>query len=370
MFVLLALLGTTLVHAGGPPYFVTKASDSGEVGTFRHALESGATLIKFQGVGDISIGSTLVYESEDPLTIQGSGQTIIATDDFTLFSVRNGADLSISKLSFQGVGGFSKSIPGTGKGIFVDVPIVRTGTVHVDLTDVSVSEVAYHGIHVSDCTLVGDTCGNGNGGEGDGSTASVDMSLKRVTVYRAGYGKFDGDGVRVDERGEGDIVFDVKDSSFVQAGADGIELDEGGPGDVHVTMSSTLLEENGGYCLTEPPIVCPDPDGTEECCDDDEVDLDDGFDIDEAGEGSLFATIRNSDAIRNEDEGFDFDEEGAGDIVATFTSVTADGNKDEGIKCSEENEGNVDVKLFSCTVINTRDNDGIELESEDEGGSL
>jgi hypothetical protein len=143
---------------------------------------------------------------------KGFGQMIIADGDFTLLSITNGADLSISNLSFKGIGGFSGTAKkGDGKGIFVDVPQGRTGTVHLDLKDVSVSGVAYHGAHVSDCTLEGDVCGASGGGEGIGSSASVEANLKRVSVSNVGYGKLlrkfgSGKGDRVED----DVISDAR----------------------------------------------------------------------------------------------------------------------------------------------------------------
>jgi hypothetical protein len=162
----------------------------------------------------------------------------------------------------------------------------------------------------------------------------------------------------------------VFDSSFLDVGADGIELDEGGAGNVIVRMEKTTLEHNGGYCLVEGDIcvegIMPLHHPFDNlCCNEGELDLDDGFDIDEAGEGSVQVIIKDSDAIDNKDEGFDFDEEGSGDIVGTFISVTAKGNEDEGIKCSEAGKGDVDIVLTACTVINNLSNDRMEFESED-----
>lgn len=189
MLVLVVALGTLVAatHAAGPPVFVTNGDDDGE-GSLRAALlaSGSTTLIKFdQSVADITIRDTLVYSGEGPLTIQGSGQTIVADDDFTLLSATEGAALSISKVSFRGIGGFSASSQGSGKGIFVNVPEDRSGTVHLELDDVSVSDVAYHGIHVSDCDIE-NGCGNGSGGIGNGSPASIDVSVKRVTVSGVG----------------------------------------------------------------------------------------------------------------------------------------------------------------------------------------
>jgi hypothetical protein len=97
--------------------------------------------------------------------------------------------------------------------------------------NVTVTGTAGHGIHVSDCTLA-DECGGGSGGAGEGSPASISLTLTGVTVIDTAYGRFDADGVRVDERGEGSIDFVATSSVFSGIGADGIELDEGQDGDV------------------------------------------------------------------------------------------------------------------------------------------
>jgi hypothetical protein len=37
----------------------------------------------------------------------------------------------------------------------------------------------------------------------------VEANLKRVSISNVGYGKFDADGIRIDEQGDGDIIFKV-----------------------------------------------------------------------------------------------------------------------------------------------------------------
>ena len=120
-----------------------------------------------------------------------------------ILQITNGADLTISNLSFDG---------GGGKGIFVNVPDTREGVVSVRLSDVSVSGVGNHGVYVSDCTL-GDDCGGG----GDGSPASIHVHLTNVLIDGVGNGKADADGVRVDDRNDGDISLSVTNSTFTYA---------------------------------------------------------------------------------------------------------------------------------------------------------
>lgn len=190
---------------------VTNGNDSGE-GSLRAAIEDPDTTsikIDIKGEGIINIDSSLVYAGDGPLTITGDDKgkrPTIKGGDFDLLKVTS--DLTVENVDFQGPGGFSinsrsgEAIPG--KGIYVDIPDDATGVIKVELKDVQVSDVANHGVHISDCDT--ETCGNGNTGNGVGSDASVEVVLENVVVSNVGQGKFDGDGVRVDERGPGKFV--------------------------------------------------------------------------------------------------------------------------------------------------------------------
>jgi hypothetical protein len=357
------LLGSTAALAA-PAYEVINGDDSG-VGSLRDALGSGATVIEIDdSVSAIAINSTLSYDEVASLKIVGSGQTVMG-GDFTLLAITEGADLTVSDLAFEGPGGYDVDNQGGGKGIFVDVPDDREGVVSLKLTNVSVSDVGYHGVHVSDCDLA--VCGAGGGG-GDGSPASVDARLVNVTIDGVGYGSFDADGVRIDDRGDGDILFQAVDSVFIGVGADGVELDEGDDGDVIVEVRNSVFEFNGGYCVPVDPEDPPYADDT--CVEDDDgdlvLDLDDGFDIDEAGNGSLLGSIRNIWISDNLDEGLDFDEEGEDGIDVELVGIEAWRNGDEGIKLSEEDGGDVMARLRSVTAAENGD-DGMQIEEEDDG---
>lgn len=363
---------------------VTNTNDSGE-GSLRAAIEDSGTTsitIDIKGNGIININSSLEFAGDGPLTITGDGngkRPTIKGGDFDLLKVTS--DLTVKNVDFEGQGGFSiysqSTEPIPGKGIYVDIPDDATGVIKVELEDVQVSNVANHGVHISDCSS--ETCGNGNTGEGQGSDASVHLVLKNVVVSNVGQGKFDGDGVRVDERGPGDIIFKAESSAFEDCGADGVELDEAGEGDVIADVESSRFLRNGNYC--DIPECRPLPDSLEEpsclaavelldesCNDGGELDLDDGFDIDEDDDGDLYVTIENSSANENFDEAFDFDEAGNGVLDATFKSVNANENVNEGLKCSSEGEGdnnNVSVKVIDSTVNDNKD-DGMQFEAEED----
>lgn len=400
--------GLATAPALAAPLLVTSAADNGP-GTLRAALETASrsgqpATIVIGTATDIQLANFLNYWGTEPLEIIGAGQTITATRDFTVLNISQGADVTITNLTFAGPGGFdieNRSALGTGagKGIFVDVRDDQTGTVEVELINVTVTGTAGHGIHVSDCTLA-DECGGGSGGAGEGSPASILLTLTNVTVEDTAYGRFDADGVRVDERGEGGIEFVATSSLFAGVGADGIELDEGQAGDVSAVISLSTFTDNGGYCdpeLLEPfmpeepegafdqgammedaipgPITGSPDDGCFERAvdlyDDGSVeeyefaiDVDDGFDIDEAGPGSMFVSVTGAVMTDNLDEGFDFDEEDGGDIFATYVDTEASGNTDDAYKHSEEGEGGVFGLVAGSSAT---ENGGVGFVFEEEG---
>lgn len=390
---------------------VTNTNDFG-AGSLRDALASGATEIVVVAQGDIPIDSTLVYGGDRELSVYGAGQTIQATGDFTLLEVSRGANLNIVGLNFEGIGGFgienqAADPDNAGKGIFVDVLENQRGTVRLTLEDVTVSNVANHGIHVSDCDLA-DSCGAGATGDGGGSAASIAVRLTNVAVRNVGLGKFDADGVRVDERDRGSITFNATGSVFEGVGADGVELDEGQAGRVTATVVGSQFINNGSYCdpdLLEDqladflgafddeaefdeveavrpeevpgPVVGSLDDGCFEYEQDlyDSgfveayeygIDTDDGFDIDEEGSGVLRALLVDTEVRGNLDEGIDFDEADRGNIEVVIINTRALDNTDDGFKFSEE--GNADIRAvvhMSQSVDNG--GKGFVFEEEDNG---
>jgi len=381
------------------PVIVTNGNDSG-TGSLRAALESGAREVVIATEDDIMTTATLTYAGEESLAIYGNGQAVVASGDYTIFEVSEGASLTAIGVDFVGPGGFDIENQGIGKGIFIDVRDQQYGTVKVALTNVSVSGVANHGIHISDCSLA-DECGGGGGGAGDGSAAGIRVDLVNVTIDDAGNGKFDADGLRVDERAKGNIVFTAVGSTFTGVGADGVELDEGQNGNVQATVSDSTFTMNGTYC--DPAILeafLPDPaeredipegevlpeditpsDTPDNACFEVEfdehadgsvsayevgLDLDDGFDIDEAGQGGLTVRVYASTVSGNDDEGLDFDEEDQGMIDLIAVGVVASENRDDGIKLSEEDQGNVRVTQIATTAVDNGGK-GFVFEEADQG---
>ncbi len=368
------------------------------------AVTDSASRVVLAFDGDVALEATLSYDGRAPLSLLGQGQTLSTDANVTLLAATQGADLHVTGVTLAGPGGFSVENRGdtdgtAGKGIFVDIRDDQTGTVTLVADDVTVRGVANHGIHLSDCTLA-DDCGGGQGGGGDGSAAGVSVTLRNVTVDDAGNGKFDADGLRVDERGAGGVTAMISGSSFVNVGADGVELDEAGAGDIIATIVESQMDDNGAYCA--PGLFAaaiPDPDEAEfapgatveadipgpvtgtadDSCIEREVDLhddgsveayefgldlDDGIDFDEGDAGSIHATFLRSSISRNLDEGVDFDEAGSGGLRVRFLDTVADGNTDDGFKSSEEDGGSVTGVMLRAQVT---DNGGVGAVFEEEG---
>ncbi|RFP86122.1 hypothetical protein DZK27_15105 [Rhodobacteraceae bacterium 63075] len=388
---------------------VTEASEAAITDALAAAAASeSATRIVLAFEGDVEISETLAYDGRSALALIGSGQTVSTANNVTLLAATQGADLHIAGLTLAGPGGWTVENRGdvngpAGKGIFVDLRDDQTGTLSFVAEDVTVSGVASYGIHLSDCTLA-DDCGGGQTGDGDGSEAGISVTLRNVTIDDVGNGTFDGDGLRVDERGAGAIAAMITGSTVSKAGADGIELDEGGAGDNTAMVIDTRLVENGAYCtpaLFEDAI--PDPDEAEfeqgevteadipgpvtgtadDSCVEREVDLyddgsveayefgldlDDGIDFDEGGAGSVQATFLRSVISRNLDEGVDFDEAGDGGIDVQFIDTVAEGNTDDGYKNSEEDAGSVTGLMLRSSATGNGGK-GVVFEEED-GGDL
>ena len=384
---------------------VTEASEAAINEALTAATASdGASRVVLAFEGDVEIADTLSYDGRSPLALIGNGQTLSAARDVTVLAATDGADLHVVGLTLAGPGGFSVENRGdldgaAGKGIFVDLRDDQTGTVSLVAEDVTVRGVANHGIHVSDCTLA-DDCGGGQSGEGGGSEAGVSVTLRNVTVEDAGNGRFDADGLRVDERAGGGVTAMITGSTFTAVGADGIELDEGGAGDVVATLIDSRMVANGAYCapaLFEDALPVPaeaefaegetastDIPGpvagtADDSCVEREVelhddgsveayefgiDLDDGIDFDEGDAGSVHAIFLGSTISRNLDEGVDFDEAGDGHIDVRFIDTVAEGNNDDGYKTSEEGAGSVTGGMLRASA---RHNGGKGAVFEEEG---
>jgi hypothetical protein len=175
------------------------------------------------------------------------------------------------------------------------------------------------------------------------------MRLSKVEIDGVGFGKQDADGIRVDDRNDGDIYLNATNSVFKNVGADGIELDEGDAGSVIVNVRNVVFQENGAYCSYVDEKFILDPN----CNDDGDPDVDDAFDIDESGPGGISGMIANIDVIDNLDEGLDFDTEGKGPdslVDLDIVNVYAAGNADEAIKDDAGKDASIIVRMRAIDV--------------------
>ncbi len=300
--------------------------------------DSRKNRIVFEENAQISLTSSVIYTGSQDLTLLGNGVTLdgSATGSFVLdgglmvipqggsliFNTR--ADITIKQLTL---------VNSATRGIVINIPHESQGDdIRVSLHQVHVSGSALYGVHIDDNLNDYD--------EGHkGSAIGIELNISDSSFIANGTGAFDFDGIRVDERGVGDISAYIVNTYIEGNGADGLELDEGGEGSVNAVMKQVTLNQNGFYH---------------------EQDFDDGFDIDETGAGHVNVILSDVQANYNMNEGLDFSEQGEGNIEVMLTRVTASDNKDDAIKIDEEDAGNITAKLNNIVAINS--DDGVQLK--------
>lgn len=383
-------------------FLVTNFNASGD-GSLQAALDAAgateemSTIFITQAEGWIEAPNGLRYEGRGSLRIFGNDVTISTTRNETVLSVIGPEYLNLSHVQLLGGGGYSMEARDAdapaGAGLFFDVADDTIGRALLELQAVTVRDVPGHGIHVSDCMPV-ETCDTGAGAE----DAGIEVRLSDIVITEVGQGSHDADGIRVDERGRGDITLMGQQVAVYGVGGDGIELDEDQDGDVVVDLIRAYFTENGSYC--DPAVLeaflpdtmegefdqgqmavadlpqlgagVPDPacieldldtydDGSVEAFEY-AIDVDDGLDLDEGGPGDIVASFTAGEMLGNFDEGYDFDEAGPGDIDVVFTGIIGNGNIDDAIKLSEEGPGNV---YMTATAVETSSNGGVGIVAEE-----
>jgi hypothetical protein len=327
------MLAVTLMAAPAiaRPVFVTNNTDD-QPGSFRDAIveassdPSVSSVLFVRGLEEVVLQSSVVYSGAQPLRIDGRGTSIAGDGEFDLLVSDAGGDLVLRKLTFtDGL-----------NGVVVLVPDDAEGEVSTALLEVAIENNRAYGLLIDDET---------NGG----SDAGVGLSILFSSVTNNGLNIDEGviedlDGVRVNERGNGDITASVLHSSFTMNGADGYELDEGGPGDVHLTVRGSTFDDNGTL----------EPGG------------DDGLDVDEADGGSIWLSVVGATFNRNSDDGIGVDESGPGDMRLSAVRVEASDTGDKGFSIDEVDEGN----LLARAVLVTADRnveDGLNFEEAGAG---
>jgi hypothetical protein len=369
--------------------YVTDAGDAGD-DTYRAAVMAANSnpaidTIEFDPNLDITVFSEVDYTGDQNLTLIGNGSTITGdcepanTWDSGLFASHSAADITIQSLSF---------VDSCNNGVAVFIPEDATGEVAVWLSDVSITGSRFHGLFIDgqDSTGTYNTddvpqpeCmdphpydsdagisltvehshidGNGNlFPDWTLPTPVCDPEDQEETLYLTGCPP-DYDGIRVDDGGYGGVTAFVSETTANGNLADGIEYDEKDDGDVLSWAYDLTVVENGE---TEAFTV--------EGCDGDDIeDLDDGKDIDEAGNGDLWAYYEWVTVSDNRDEGLDLDEEGNGSAhVFVYDSIT-NANEDQGIKVDEAGNGSLEAVVDNTEVHGSLSQNGIEFTEEDNG---
>lgn len=324
---------------------VTNDNDAG-VGSFRAAVEAAngnpsIRSIEFSSrVRTINLASTVVFTGAQDLEIDGDDAVIdaAATGGIGLL-VNGGGDLSLESFTVRNA---------PAEGVAIEVPAAATGVIKITLRDLRIVGNKGHGILVNDqvdASTQDDVQPNENG-----SAASLDVTVIDSRFIRNGFSVSDRDGLRVNEGGDGDLRFTVREVTSEENAADGIELDERGTGDVRLDVRELHIARNGPF---------------------DPADLDDGFDIDEYNDGSIVGRVVNSQAIDNFEEGFDFNENNAGDFRVDMLNVQAIGNGEEGIDYEEDDDfagGGELVTTMIGIVANSNGGDGgLKIREKGEG---
>jgi hypothetical protein len=125
---------------------------------------------------------------------------------------------------------------------------------------------------------------------------------------------------------------------------DGFRINEGGEGSIFAEVSGTTFRGNGADGLEL------DERGAGDAVFSllqvslvangflSTVDPDDGVDVDEAGPGDIIARFNNVDASNNSEQGVDLNENGEGDLRVSMSNVTGSGNGAEGIEFEEDDD--------------------------------
>lgn len=294
---------------------VINNADSGP-GSFRAAVEqantdAGVDTIKF--LDSPHLTTPVIYIGAQHLLLRGNGFSV----NGNTFESTTAGSIEVSGLTFKN---------SVGDGLKITSPI-----------DLNVNIVSsYFQGNEGFGALIGQ--------EVD-TDASVNVSLVGVQAVGNGLSITDKDGIRIQEKGPGNLVVTAVNSLFNDNGGDGLETDETGPGDNITVVALSKFNGNGG---TNP------------------LDLEDGLDTDENGPGKGVYVVYLSEAVGNFSQGFDFDTDGGGDFTANVVAVNSELNYDDGFKFNQKSSGNLNALLTLVTAIDNGDK-GIQVEEEGEG---
>ena len=309
---------------------MANANDSGP-GSFRAAIDrananSAVTTIQFIGrVSTIALQQTVWFNGPQNLTINGTGAILDGTNaDGPAFRTTGGGDLTVVNLTVRNA---------PAEGIAIEVPSSATGTVRVKLRDVEIIDNAGHGVLVNDqddpATPVDRRriCGVASTSLSSARVSSATATACPIAMVFASTRA-----VKVISRSP---CCSRSPRTMRQTASRSTSVANG---DVRLEMFGTRIRRNGKF---------------------DPADLDDGFDIDEAGDGSVLGSVMLSEANDNYEEGFDFNENDAGDLRVDMLLVEASRNGEEGIDYEEDDDfaGGGDL-VTTMDLVKTNGNRG------------
>jgi hypothetical protein len=335
---------------------VTNANDAG-AGSFRAAVDKantdtnvGKIVFRF-GLAPVALAEPVEYTGSQSLIVVGNGAVLdgglLASDDAAAFLARGGGNLSVSLLTVRNA---------PHEGLTYQVPADATGIKKVSLVGLKIVDNKGHGV------LINDQAFPDEAGDPDatppippnpaGSDASVDVTVTGCSFENNGRGALDRDGLRVNEGGLGDLTATVTLTKVERNGGDGVELDERGDGGARFVVSGSQITLNGDF--------------------DTATDPDDGMDVDESGNGSVIGRVLASSASRNHEEGLDINENDAGDLRFDATAVDASGNFEEGVDLEEDDDfpggGDLVATLVGIkTDTNAGGDAGLKIREKDVG---
>ncbi|HIL77729.1 MAG: hypothetical protein ABGX71_11400 [Methyloprofundus sp.] len=343
-----ALLGISILAAISATNVlaISKVSDESSFNAAIDAanLDNSINKIVFEKNAQLSLSHPVIYTGNQDLMLFGNGATIdgenagsftldnellASTEDGTLIFNTQG-NITIQQLSI---------VNSATRGLVINIPQDAQGDdIQISLDAVDIHGSALYGLHIDDNADKFD--------DGEiGSAIGIELNISDSSFKDNGIGAIDFDGIRVDERGQGDIHATIINTHIDGNGGDGLELDEAGRGSVDAKLQHVTFNDNGFY---------------------NEDDLDDGFDIDERGAGDIEVSLFKVLVNRNKDEGLDFDEAGSGDVKIKLQRVIVMGTVDEGIKIDEHGEGNIET-IFSNVMVMDGGDDGIQVTEQGNG---
>jgi hypothetical protein len=390
----IAILSLVLVASSSPPrvqaasFIVTSSADSG-TGSFRAAIEqannsSSNNQIILANWSPITLLDTVEYTNYRNLSIVGNGisNRVIQGEGFdpngigeqtdcALFESTGGADLSITRVTFQ-------NTPCNGIEVYGSS---GDGEIAVTLNTVTIRNMGGTGLYLEE--------------GGGGSDASWNLKMTSSRVEYTGY--YDLPAVNVEEYSDGNVTVNLASTSIVHNYWEGLNLDEDDYGQLLLNASNSYFNGNGDEneeiefeTADEEDVAITDhTDGdgidAEECGDGDltanlssvqaNENFEDGIDLFECGDGHLRLTGTSVIANYNETEnGIQTDEEDWGDGVTRLTNARTSYNGDDGVDLSESGYGNADVRVSGSQSNSNdeygEDGDGYEIEEFGEGNLI